>query len=117
MQWIVKGIWTLYFLFILYVFFKLNFPLAWKNPVQLLDTMILLPSLVALFGYIYRRRFLDVTLWRIYFCILVTWDFYHHFIVVRVWEGALQEIVFFLILLSPLYLANFMYAFMEREKK
>ena len=117
MQAIVKGIWTLYFVFILYVFFKLNFPLDCGNPVQLLDTMILLPSLVALYGYAYRKRFLDAALWRIYFCILVTWDFYHHFIVVRAWEGALQEIVFFLILLTPLYLANFMYAFMEREKK
>lgn len=117
MQRIVKGTWTLYFFFILYMFFKLNFPLDLKNPVQLLDTMMVLPSLVALYGYIFRKRFLDATLWRIYFCTLVTWDFYHHCIVVRAWEGALQEIIFFFILLAPLYLANFMYAFMEREKK
>lgn len=117
MQWVVKGIWTFYFLFILYVFLKLNFPLDWKNPVQFLDTMIVLPSLIGLYGYIYRRRFLDVSLWRIYFCILVTWDFYHHFIVVRAFAGELQEMIFFFILLTPLYLANFMYAFMEREKK
>lgn len=115
MQWIVKGIWIFYFFFILYMFFRLNFPLDWENPVQLLDTMVVLPSLAALYGYIFRKRFLDPMIWRVYFCILVTWDFYHHFIVVKAFEGALNEMVFFLILLIPLYLANFIYAFMERE--
>ena len=114
---LIRFFWGLYFFFILYVFVKLNYPLRMDDFSALLDTAIVFPSLFALYGFTFKKRFLEKKVWRLYFWVLLTWDFYYHFVL----GSNLREVFpsldmeFFLILLIPLYLANFLYAFIEKD--
>lgn len=118
-MFLIKLFWRFYFFLMLFLFIKFSVPCDIQNGASLIDTAMIIPSLVALFGFAFDRKFLSKSLWRLYFVVLVTWDFYYHFVIASNLHELMPsiEMGFFMILLFPLYLGIFCYAFLQKELK
>jgi hypothetical protein len=116
---LVRLFWKIYFFFAAFLFFRLAFPLQTNRPVHWIDLAMMLPSLVGLYGFAFGRDILFKNLWRLYFLTLLTWDFYYHFVLGAFLSRTppLGEVLFFMVLLLPLYTGLFLYAFVPSPSR
>ena len=84
------------------------------DAIYIVDLIISLPSLVGLFLYAYKKRWLDVRFWRVYVPIYLFWDIYMNFVILPKVEGkslvGLESILVF-VFLFPIWIALCLYAF------
>jgi len=114
MSFITKLFWKLYFIFIIFIFFRLTFPWHSKHISGTIDIFMMVPSLVGLYGLAFDKEILHKKLWRLYWLTLVTWDFYYHFVIGYFLSGSIPfgQVVYIMITLVPLYAGLFIYAFL-----
>lgn len=90
---------------------------------NILSAVINVLSLMPLFCYIYRRRFLRPRLWQVLFCLRIAFDFVDHNYETRFFQSLFKtDLAIALILLSisllvilPSYFATFQYAFRQHR--
>ena len=102
-------------LFISYIVYFLT-EKFWQ--VNVLDLVISLPSIIVVFLYAYKKIFLSVRFWQIYFGIDILWDSYLNFQLLPRIEGWTADIDNFLGFLPilPMYIALYLYAFKFRKE-
>ena len=114
---LLKWFWKIYFLYIGVVFLLLTFPFQAETVSEWLDLALMVPSLVGLFGYAFKRRILFPQIWKLYFILLLFWDFYYHFVIVLPQESNWDaSALIFIVTLLPLYIALFNYGFLSGSR-
>jgi hypothetical protein len=81
MQTLVKWVWKGYFFLLILFFLKLSPWQSFTGIEDLLDTGMMIASLVAFFGFVFNRPLFRQGIWRLFFITLVMWDFYYHFVI------------------------------------
>lgn len=119
MQFLVKLVWKVYFFFLLFVFIKLTWGQVGFRLEDGIDTAMMIASLVAFFCFAFEKSFLKPAIWKLFFVTLLMWDFYYHFVIQSValqgWPTA--GVLFFLLMLLPLYLGIYCYAFITAPQE
>mgnify|MGYP001562576027 CR=1 FL=1 len=78
----------------------------------LIDLLISLPSLVALYGYAYKKKFLNKIFWKVYFVGFLIWHIIVNWtsLIIESKKGSIEsqlaEIIFI-----PLFVAMYLYGF------
>ena len=75
-------------------------------------TGLYIAATTGLFGYTYEKNIFTPFFWKIFFCVLLSWEFYAFvFLSPPPPDISIFECLTGLILFSPLYIALFLYAF------
>jgi hypothetical protein len=83
-----------------------------------LNVIISIPALVALHLHIRNKRFLSTTFWRLYAFAFVAWELLYHLLLEPMYFGnSLSTVIIItLVILLPLYVGLFKYAFRDWNK-
>ncbi len=118
MLFLIRWFWKVYWVYLLFLFYRLTWPLQAENMEDWIDIGMMLLSLLGIFGFAFQKYFLGKSLWKLYFVTLMTWDFYYHFLLKGIRSPAplSTEALILLLTLIPLYLGLFQYAFLTKDK-
>jgi hypothetical protein len=83
------------------------------KPLYILDAALSIPALVALHLHIWDKRFLPTTFWKPYAFVFLAWEFLRNLLLEPVLSGKPFDPVILVVpvLLLPLYIGIFRYAF------
>ena len=116
--------WKIYFVFLVAISFpaylQQGFPRTW----EITDLLISIIATVGLFGYAWKKQFFNRLFWKIFFFLFIGWSVFYEFFLPKLpqYDKLLEKIPFilyiitFLILLGPLFVALYLYAFQGVEK-
>jgi hypothetical protein len=84
---------------------------------MVIDLVVSLPSLLALYGYAYRKVFLTVRVWKAYFVFFIVENLLFN-LVLSPMEGSQaldMNMLIGLVITLPVFVATFLYAFENRD--
>jgi hypothetical protein len=116
--------WKIYFIVILFISLLSYSSYGTMRIWDIIDLILFIISMVALFGFCWSKKLLNQQLWRIFFVIFIVWNIYYHYFVPmpRVMDefsnkGMSQTLLatINLSLYIPLLVALYLYSFKKVE--
>jgi len=114
---IAKGqsmFWKIYAWFIFLIFSVAYITTKPFGVINVIDLIISFPSLVGLFLYAYRKRWLSVVFWKTYLPVYFLWDICFNYVIIPKIENRNSDfltIISGFVLIFPLWVALYLYVF------
>ena len=108
--------WKIYFciltLLLLTTYFSL-FKSKGLYSIYTLDFLISIMSLVGLFCFAFKKKWLQVSFWKVYFFVYIVWDFSFNLLIAPRIEAnySIVDSLIGLVIIIPLYIGLYLYAF------
>ncbi len=113
---LVKLFWKLYFVFLIAFSIYFSSGVNLFSISEYIDSVMILISLIGLFGFAFEKKILFKSVWRLFFITLIAWDFYYHFIIRHILFKELvdlSDVFIFELVILPMYVGLFIYSYIK----